>query len=55
VAIAAVRLHGWETNARADDVRVPTVGEMGFLTLGDGAARNSHMVIDLAEVAYALA
>jgi len=55
VAIAAVRLHGWETTARADGVRLPSMGELGLLTVGDGAARSSHMVIDLAEVAYALA
>lgn len=55
VAIAVARLHGWETTARAAGLRVSSVGDMKLLTVGEGAARTSHVVVDLGEVAYAFA
>jgi chemotaxis signal transduction protein len=55
LALAVAGLRGWETAGRVAGVRVPTLGDLGMLTVGEGPARRSHMVVDLAEVACALA
>lgn len=55
VALAVTRLQSWEAAGKVAPLRVPAMGTMAMLTIGEGGSSSSHLVIDLAEVAYALA